>query len=207
MSNQKQTPTINKQPYRLALEALVSSNPPKKIRAMFGKALSNLDDPMLREILKGYTKNLEAIIRRGDTHIRPLSTVYFDGSAEVVEYIEDIIDSETIWQLVAARNGWQNGDANDDIVALSEEHGRKALVVAPSDAVEELYSYWVVWDDDDSPQARTIMWTCISKDIYEAEGPVMNDCPLYFFELAPNIKNLEWRNHCIRAQSGNSESN
>lgn len=78
---------------------------------------------------------------------------------------------------------------------LETEFGGKVISVMPSivevDPIGE--TYWVVFESEGK---RTIEWIIGAKSVSEGSGPAAHDCPIAFFDLAPEV-NLEWRKKCI----------
>lgn len=90
-----------------------------------------------------------------------------------------------------------NTDLYDLYQDIEDKFGKMPLVVFPAEIDEAIgkESYWVVFEyHDRDASSREIVWLIGGeKDISEAEGPAASSCPLYFFELVPNVESPEWR--------------
>jgi hypothetical protein len=111
---------VNLKPYRLALEALISHQTESKMSALLGSAAANLDDPWLRERLKDFIDSMDFDpISKGPKRLArmikynsPLRRENPDLLvAQLIEYIEEIIDSaESAWEILARDYGWTPPD-------------------------------------------------------------------------------------------------
>lgn len=98
---------VDLKPYRTALEALISYNRPVKLSQMLGNAAANVEDPELRTVFKAYI----AALPRGYAANEPLRMAdekhRFQGVADTIEYIEQIIDAGQLsWEILAQTYGW-----------------------------------------------------------------------------------------------------
>lgn len=194
------TPQINIKPYRTILEALLANSSPAKLSGMLANAASNLDDPELRTVIKKYIDVLNYMITHTHAPNITISTHHrFEEVEKMMQYVEDVIDAnQSAWQLIAANNGWGNGSTHNELLEwATDEFGVKALVIAHSNALVDEDSYWIVWDETGHAKDRSISWTNGSKEISEGAGPLLFDCPIYFFELVPKVLNKKWRTECI----------
>ena len=81
---------------------------------------------------------------------------------------------------------------------VASEYG-KPLVVYPQGYDEqhleinegEVECFWVVVENRGKRQIKWLIGGM--KDISEGEGPASLDCPLFFFELVPEVTNSFWR--------------
>ena len=85
----------------------------------------------------------------------------------------------------------------DLYITIYEEFGKSPLTITTAGYCErrQSESYWVVFESTEGDRhSREIAWLGGgSKEISEEEHPADTSCPLYFFELVPNVKSPKWR--------------
>ena len=90
-------------------------------------------------------------------------------------------------------------EIQETIKWVNQQHGMHVLAIIPSTQVEEpgWEPVWVVSGSQSNPNDRKIYLVFSTKHISEEEGITIIDCPKWFFELVPNIKDQNWRKACL----------